>query len=283
MKGFLPWLGGKHYLAKQIVPIINSVPHKCYCEPFMGGAHVFFRREPASAEVLNDLNKELVTLFRVLQWHLEEFLRYFKWALVSRDEFERLNRQPPDTLTDIQRAARMYYLQKLSFGGRVTNRSFRTKVEGKPQLNLLRIEEELSQVHLRLARVQIENLPYAECIRRYDRTHTLFFIDSPYYGVEGYYGKGIFKRSDFGVLRYQLGGIKGQFLMTLNDHPEVRRIFKGFHMREVTTRYPVGNRHPNHVDRAHELLISSMPVRLPAAAMSLSEKGSVKRAIAQIK
>lgn len=283
MKGFLPWLGGKHYLAKQIVSVIDGVPHRCYCETFMGAAHVFFRREPAAVEVLNDLNSELVTLFRVLQWHLEEFLRYFKWALVSRDEFARLNRQPPDTLTDIQRAARMYYLQKLSFGGRVTNRSFQAKSEGKPQLNLLRIEEELSQVHLRLARVQSENLPWQECIRRYDRPHTLFYVDSPYYGVEDYYGKGLFKRSDFAELADVLANIKGQFLLSLNDRPEVRRLFKGFHIQGVTTRYPVGNRSPTHVDRAQELLISSMPIRLPTGAMGPSEKGTGLGAIAQTK
>lgn len=62
-------------------------------------------RELAKAEVLNDIDRDLVTLFRVLQGHLEEFLRFFKWALVSRDEFERLLRVEPDTLTDIQRAA----------------------------------------------------------------------------------------------------------------------------------------------------------------------------------
>ncbi len=97
----------------------------------------------------------------------------------------------------MQRAARFYYLQKLSFAGRNWSRAFRTKVDGPPQLNLLRLEEELSQVHLRLARVQVENLPWAKVIERYDREHTFFYLDPPYYGVEDYYGKGLFERAAY--------------------------------------------------------------------------------------
>lgn len=67
-----------------------------------------------------------VTLYRVLQYHLEEFIRYFKWVLVSRDEFDRCLRVEPDTLTDIQRSARFYYLQKLCFGGRMVDPAFGT-------------------------------------------------------------------------------------------------------------------------------------------------------------
>ncbi len=58
--------------------------------------------------MLSDRNAELVVLFRVLQRQLEEFLRHFRWALLARDEFYLLDRMPPDTLTDIQRAARFY-------------------------------------------------------------------------------------------------------------------------------------------------------------------------------
>jgi DNA adenine methylase len=58
--------------------------------------------------------------------------------------------------------------------------------DGRPRLNLLRIEEELSQAHLRLARTYVERLPWAECVERYDRPHTLFYMDPPYWGTEGY-------------------------------------------------------------------------------------------------
>lgn len=259
MKGFLPWLGGKSLLAKRIVEQINLIPHECYVEPFMGGAHVFFRREPVKTEVLNDINLELVTLFRILQWHLEEFLRYFKWALVSRDEFDRLKKVDPVTLTDIQRAARFYYLQKTCFGSRTASPAFGTSTTGHPRLNLMRMEEELSQVHLRLARVQIENIDWRECLQRYDRPHTLFYVDPPYWGHENDYGKGIFEREDYQKMAEILRGLQGSFILSLNDVPEVREIFGEFHLLRVTTRYTVGNL-SNGGKGAKELLISNRPL-----------------------
>ncbi|WP_300832411.1 DNA adenine methylase, partial [uncultured Bilophila sp.] len=144
------WMGGKYQLSKRIVAQIPE--HLCYVEPFAGAAWVLFRKPESEVEVINDINKELVTFYRCIQHHLEEFVRYFKWVLVARDEFERLKRVEPDTLTDIQRAARFYYLQQQCFGGRITNPSFGYAAVRGPKLNLLRIEETLSAAHLRLAR-----------------------------------------------------------------------------------------------------------------------------------
>lgn len=109
MNSFLSYLGGKSRLVSTVVPMIPK--HHTYIEPFCGAGWVFFGKEPSRVEVLNDINRDLVTLFRVVQNHLEEFVRYFKWVLVSRDEFERLKDVDPDTLTDIQRSARFFYLQ----------------------------------------------------------------------------------------------------------------------------------------------------------------------------
>ncbi len=92
-------MGGKSLLAKRIIERIPE--HACYVEPFCGAAWVLFRKGESSVEVINDINKEVVTLYRCIQWHLEEFVRYFKWVLVARDEFERLKRADPETLTDI--------------------------------------------------------------------------------------------------------------------------------------------------------------------------------------
>jgi DNA adenine methylase len=255
MKGFLPWLGGKSRLAGRIAAEIARIEHRCYCEPFLGAGHVLFAKEPSSSEVLNDINRDLVTLFRVLQHHLEEFLRYFKWALVSRDEFERLHRQVADSLTDIQRAVRFYYLLKLSFGGKPHGRNFAMVRHGKPRLNLLRIEEELSAVHLRLAQVLIENVSWQECLRRHDGPATLFYIDPPYWGCEDDYGRGLFERADFDALAEALRALRGSFILSLNDRPEVRELFRGFHVAEVATKYTIGL--TDRSKEVSELLISS--------------------------
>ena len=79
----LNYLGGKSRLAERIVKLIPE-DHTCYCEPFCGAAWVLFAKEPSRVEVINDADGELVTFWRVVQNHLEEFLRYYKWALISR-------------------------------------------------------------------------------------------------------------------------------------------------------------------------------------------------------
>ena len=116
-KPVIPWIGGKRRLAKVLLPLFPE--HTCYVEPFCGAAALFFLKRISKAEVLNDVNGDLVNLYRVIQHHLEEFCRQFKHALVSRQIYEWLKDTPPYVLTDIQRAARFFYLQKLAFGGKV--------------------------------------------------------------------------------------------------------------------------------------------------------------------
>ena len=234
-RSFLGWVGGKSLLSKTIVPMIPA--HTCYVEVFAGASWVLFRKPQSKVEVLNDINKELITLYRVIQYHLDEFVRYCRWVLISRDEFERVKRVDPETLTDIQRAARFYYLVKTCFGTRIHNPTFGTSATQKPRLNLLRIEEELSAAHLRLSNVIIECLPWQKVIAIYDRSETVFYVDPPYYGREGYYGKGIFSKDDFTMLADILAKIKGKFVLSINDTPEIREIFKAFNCRETQTKY----------------------------------------------
>lgn len=233
------WIGGKCRLAKHIVPRLPE--HKCYVEPFAGAAWIFFRKPESQVEVLNDINHELVTLYRVIQNHLEEFVRYFKWVLISRDEFERLKAANADTLTDIQRAARIFYLQQMAFGGHIDGPTFGYAATRGPKLNLLRIEEDLSAAHLRLCRVFLECLPYHEVIRRYDKPTTLFYIDPPYWDCEKYYGKGLFSKEDFTKLADQLAGIEGRFILSLNDTEGVRETFKAFNFEDVKVNYSCSN------------------------------------------
>ena len=252
MKSPLSWRGGKSRLAREVVARIPR--HDCYAEPFAGAAWVLFFKDPSKAEVLNDINSDLVTLFRVLQNHLEEFVRHLKYLLCSREEFERFKAMRPETLTDIQRAVRFYFTQKLCFGGRVVGQSFGYSATGPPRLNLLRIEEELSGVHLRLARVHVENLPYADLVQRYDRPGTFFYCDPPYVGCEGDYGKGLFGVEDFARLADLMGSIKGKFLLSLNDTPEARKVFGAFHIEPVGTTYTCSNTTPK---QARELFIGN--------------------------
>jgi DNA adenine methylase len=231
----IPWIGGKRRLADHIIPRFPR--HKCYVEVFAGGAALFFLRPPADVEVLNDINGDLVNLYRVVQHHLEEFVRQFKWALTSRQVFKWLQETKPETLTDIQRAARFYYLQHNCFGGKVDGQTFGTATTAPPGLNLLRLEETLSAAHLRLSNAFIERLDWAECIRRYDRPHTLFYLDPPYWKTEGY---GVpFPYEEYVRMAQVLRDLKGRAIVSLNDHPDIRAAFEGFHIETVDIHYTV--------------------------------------------
>lgn len=249
----IPWIGGKRRLADRLIPLFPR--HSCYVEVFCGGAALFFLRQtPADVEVINDINGELVTLYRVVQHHLEEFVRQFKWALTSRKIFEWQQITRPETLTDIQRAARFFYLQQLAFGGKVQGQNFGTATTTPPGLNLLRLEETLSAAHLRLASTYIENLTWQECIAKYDREHTFFYLDPPYWETEGY---GVpFDFDQYVQMSALAKSTKGKMMISLNDHPAIRDVFADLYVEAVSIEYSLGSRHGSGAERG-ELVITN--------------------------
>ncbi len=252
----IPWIGGKRRLADRLIRLFPS--HTCYVEVFAGAAAVFFAKPPAEVEVLNDINGDLVNLYRVVQHHLEEFVRQFKWALTSREVFRWLQITQPETLTDIQRAARFYYLQTNCFSGKVVGQSFGIATTSPPGLNLLRLEESLSAAHLRLASTFVERLTWSDCVARYDRPHTFFYMDPPYWQTEGY-GVG-FPIEEYTRLAVVLKQLQGRAIVSLGDHPDMRRIFAEFSVEEVDITYTVNQKAGGGAHR-RELVVFSWDVR----------------------
>jgi DNA adenine methylase len=260
MIGPIPYIGGKNRLAGEIVSRIPS--HTIYTEVFAGAGHVFFRKEPSKVEVLNDLDHEIVTLYRVLQSHYEELVRYMRFTIVSRHWFALLRATDPSVLTDIQRAARFFYLQKNAFGGLVVNQNFHYGVTKPSNFNPARIPEVIAAAHERLSRAQIESLPYEEALEKYDRSSAFHFLDPPYWRRKLY--KFNFTDADFVALEERLRSLKGRFMLSLDDHPNVREIFKRFHIdrKEIcyTAQRQAGRRYG-------ELLISNFkPAAIPKTA-----------------
>ncbi|MCP4747287.1 MAG: DNA adenine methylase [Desulfobacteraceae bacterium] len=253
MNSPLSYIGGKSKLANTIIGMAPE--HKSYCEVFSGAAWVFFKKEPSRYEFINDLDGNLICFYRVLQNHLEEFLKQFKFLLCSRQLFKEFkDQQQAGGLTDIQRAARYYYLQRMCFSGRVKGRTYGAGVTHKPRINLLRMEENLSEIHLRLAQVTIENLTYQKFIATYDREETFFYCDPPYYKAPYY--KHNFNLEDFEQLAATLKDIKGKFILSINDHDTMRKVFKDFKIEQISTKYSVSNKIGKQVS-ANELIIKN--------------------------
>ncbi|WP_374653132.1 DNA adenine methylase [Dongia sp.] len=251
-----PYVGGKRGLAAAIIARIAKIPHHTYAEPFIGMGGVFLRRPTAAkAEYINDYSRDVATFFRVLQRHYTAFLDMLRFQLTTRVEFERLMATDPSTLTDLERAARFLYLQRTSFGGKVASRNFGTSPGNPARFDVSKVVPALEDLHIRLTAVTIECLPYGEFIDRYDQPGTLFYLDPPYWGSEGYYGKDMFGKADFERLADQLAGIKGRFLLSINDVPQIRRIFGRFKQQAVSTTYTVRQTGPG--KKAKELIISN--------------------------
>jgi len=250
-----PYIGGKRCLAKRVITRINATEHMLYAEPFVGMGGIFLRRNyRPRGEVINDYSGEVMNLFRVAQRHYADFMGMLRYQLTSRSEFERLKATKPETLTDMERAARFLYLQRTSFGGKVAGQNYGVCPDRPARFDVRKLRRTLEDLHERLTDVSIENLPYGTFIKKYDRKHTLFYLDPPYYNNEEDYGKDMFSKADFDRLASLLGAIKGRFIMSLNDVPEVREIFSAFDMEAVDTTYSLSK---NSSKRVGEVIITN--------------------------
>lgn len=259
------YIGGKRNLAERLADLISEIDHDTYAEPFVGMGGVFFRRKRRPpAEVINDISRDVITLFRILQWHYPQFLETLKFQITSRAEFERLCAVDPDTLTDLQRAARFLYLQRTAFGGKVAGRTFGVSPGIAGRFDVTRLGPVLEDVHERLAGVVIECLHWSEFIERYDRPGTLFYLDPPYWNSEMDYGVGVFSKADFARMADQLGAIAGKFIMSINDAPEIRETFRAFHVMEVQTTYTIAD---SAAQKVNELIFTNVD---PAARRQAS-------------
>ncbi len=252
----LPYFEGKRLLAKRLCVEINQIPHRVYVEPFCGMGGVFFRRtNRPKAETINDLIKDVSNFFRVVRKHNDAMITELKYHITCRDEFERLKHTSVDVMTDVERAARFFYLQRCCYGGRITKRTLGVSANGQAgRFSSSAAERYIDRIHNRLQGVVIEALPYADILRRYDSPSTLFYLDPPYWGCENDYGKGLFCRTEFEQLAEQLADLKGRFIMSINDVPEIRDKFRNFKQQVVLTTYSCGQ---STSKRANELIIQN--------------------------
>lgn len=249
-----PYLGGKRNLAARLCAIINTIPHRAYVEPFVGMGGVFLRRaRPAPVEVINDLSGDVANLFRVVRRHYRPFVDELELLFASRAEFDRQRRVDPATLTDIDRAVRFLFLQRLAFGGKVEGRTYGVNRSGPSRFNHAKLRVDLRALSARLAPVVIEQLDYADLIRRYDAPDALFYLDPPYDETTGY---GLpFGRDQYVAMAEQLDTITGSFVLSINATPFVRETFARFAIEEVATTWTVSGHAAGAGKKVTELII----------------------------
>ncbi len=213
MKTPISYYGGKQQLASKIVSLFPE--HKIYCEPFIGGAAVFFAKPASHAEIINDINSEVTNFYEVLQRDFPALQSEISISLHSRKlhQHARVIYENPDMFDRIKRAWAFWYLANVSFGCNLTagfgydKGGMRTKVVRNKRD---RFTEDLAA---RIQNVQIECCDALKIIRSRDSKETMFYLDPPYVGSDqGHYDG--YSQSDFDALLDQLSKIEGKFLLS---------------------------------------------------------------------
>ena len=226
VNSFISWIGGKKLLRSRI---LQEFPEPGtfdrYIEVFGGAAWLLFARDKhAKMEVYNDVNGQLVNLFRVVKYHPEALQAELDWILMSREQFFDAI-QEVRGLTDIQRAARFFVAIKESFGSGCKTFAVRPK-------DVPRAVDFLRTASGRLQRVVIEQEDFEQLLKTYDRPDALFYLDPPYYEAEKYYPDR-FLPEDHERLRAALGRIRGRFILSYNDCGLIRELYRGYTIIEV--------------------------------------------------
>ncbi len=250
MNSFIGWIGGKRALRTEIIRRFPAEYNR-YIEVFGGAGWVLFALDPKPSrfEIFNDADGNLVNLYRCIKYHCTELQRELEGLTTSRELFfDYKNQLAGLGLTDIQRAARFYYLVRCSFGS--DRRSFKTSQtvlgHGLPYL---------SQIQERLKRVTVENLDFSPLIRTYDRPDALFYLDPPYWGTEHHYDAA-FSAEDHKRLRDCLAGIKGKFVLSYGDCPEIWELYDVYKIERVSRKNTLPYTGNNQEDFA-EVIISN--------------------------
>ena len=227
-------IGGKKYLAGWLSQYIPE--HVCYVEPFAGGAKLFFSKGPSPVEVLNDVDNELVNLYRVIKNNekRQKLINILNETPYSRSVFRSWKYGDKTTLDDIEKAVRYFYLCRASFAGDVERGGFGMPSKGtgrNPARTLRTAIDSLDIIADRLKSAVIECLDYADCISRYDSETTLFYCDPPYLNTGHYYGDN-FTLQDHYRLSELLHGIKGHAMVSHYQNSLYDSLYHGWHRYE---------------------------------------------------
>ena len=223
MKTPITYYGGKQTMLKHIRPLIPA--HTLYCEPFAGGAAVFFDKEPAQLNIINDLNGELINFYRIVASKPDEFRSEVLQSLHSRGQHEHAwyIYNHPVFFTEVQRAWSVWVLSKMGFAGQISNSfGFDKSIARHPKKIInakVAICDELVSL---LEHATIECDDAFKVIRRYDTPDAFFFIDPPYVGSDMGHYSGMFNEQNLTDLLLLCESLQGKFMLTMYPNDVVK-------------------------------------------------------------
>ena len=181
----LKYPGSKWNIASQIVELIPE--HHSYLEPFFGSGAVLFNKTPSNIETINDLDLDVVNLFRCIRENPDELSRIVTATPYSRKEYDDTYTQPATEDMDLYEKARRFLIRCWQGYGYRTNGykvGWKNDLQGRERAYALKkwyyLPNEINEVAERLRMVQIENRPAVEIIERFDYENVFMYLDPPY-------------------------------------------------------------------------------------------------------
>lgn len=222
MKTPLTYMGGKQRMLKHIIPLIP--PHETYTESFAGGAAVYWAKQPAKVEVLNDINGELVNFYVVLKTRPDELHEKMQTLLHSREQFDfaRIVYDHPQFFDPVTRAWALWAQTMLGFASKLENSFGYNRTKASVVRNIAYTKEDLTTSLAKLAKriewTQIENTGALRVIESRDNEKAFHFVDPPYLDTNSRHYGNTFGEEDFHGLLELLSRIKGKFMLTHYPH-----------------------------------------------------------------
>jgi DNA adenine methylase len=256
----LSWPGGKSRHLKRLLPHIPA--QAGYIEAFAGGCALLLAKPKSKLEVVNDINDDLVNLYRCAANHPDELARKFRELPSSRVQIDH-SRQLLKTrgcLTDIQRAAFFLHLNKRSFAGSGTSLAIARNPAGSAFMGTDSIIERIRQFHARFDGVVIEHLDYKRLLKTYDHPDNFIFLDPPY-GVSDISNYDGWNEGQLIEFRDRVQALQSRWIVTLDDSPLNRSLWQDHDMDRLQTRNGSGNQAVGPVRHFGELIIYAPGLR----------------------
>jgi DNA adenine methylase len=230
MKPFFCRIGNKYPIASQIIDMFPE--HETYVEPFVGGGSVFFTKPPSDNEVINDLDSDLITGYKLLKkinnGGMDRALQIAERVDSIKNKTEKLkllNRiQTLNNKND--NGLKLYQITSNACN------TFSSIGKGKlyKGISLIRKMSKINEYKDRLKKTKIHSSDYKNIINKFDTNNTFFFLDPPYEKSDALYKNDTI---DYDEMVDLLSNIKGKFLLTINSSPEIKRIFKNFRIKNI--------------------------------------------------
>ncbi len=241
---FLKWVGGKTQLLDELKKYIPKNFNK-YIEPFVGGGALLFDLAPQKA-IINDANEELINAYTVLRDDVDALINELSTYVYCTEFYYRMRAKNPKNLSQIERAARMIYLNKTCFNGlyRVNKKGEFNVPIGRYTNPTICDEEKLRNAHLALQNVTIECTDFIKVLLKYAEKGDLIYIDPPYHPVGKHsdfkrYTKDFFYKEDQIALKELIMELKrrGCFVIASNSHCEfILDLYKDFDIKVVNAK-----------------------------------------------